>query len=168
MVSHVARLGFCLLTTSYSPVDSSGRCVGTTVSSTLRLRITFVGRAQGWRWLRLMSRLPCLHLQFTSSRNHPSTNESSLAVTATTGAGVAAGGETTAPSRGRAPSWLAGCTSRQRAARQMVGNSVVYPHPIGGTRDAGDGSCCAGCQERCYRATTRRGGDVRRLASNGE
>ena len=31
------------------------------------LRITFVGRAQGWRWLRLTSRLPSLHLQFTSS-----------------------------------------------------------------------------------------------------
>ena len=120
-------------------------------------------------WLRLTSRLPSLHLQFTSSLDHLSTNESSSAVAATTGAGVAAtGGETTAPSRGRAPSWLAGCTSRQRAARQMVGNSVVYPHPIGGTRDAGDGSCCAGCQERCCRATTHRGGDVRRLASDGE
>ena len=50
----------------------------------------------------------------------------------------------------------------------MVGNGVVYPHPIGGTRDAGDGSCCAGCQERCCQATTHRGGDVRRLASDGE
>lgn len=103
------------------------------------------------------------------SLDYLSTNESSSAVAATTGVGVAAtGGETTAPSRGRAPSWLAGCTSRQRAARQMVGNSVVYPHPIGGTCDAGDRSCCAGCQECCCRATTLRGGDERRLASDGE
>jgi len=50
----------------------------------------------------------------------------------------------------------------------MVGNSAVYPHPIGGTREAGDGSCCAGCQERCCWTTTHRGGDVRRLASDSE
>ena len=113
---------------------------------------------------------PVSSLQFTVYiLDRLSRNESSPAVTAATGAGAAApGGETTAPSRGRAPSWLAGCTSRQRAARQMVGNSVVYPHLIGGTRDAGDGSCCAGCQECCCRATTHRGGDVRRLASDGE
>ena len=50
---------------------------------------------------------------------------------------------------------------------EEVGNSVVfvYPHPIGGTRDAGGGSCCAGCQERCCGTTTHRGGDGRRLAS---
>ena len=130
-----------------SPVDSSGRCA-VAVGYAPRLGITQIREGAG---------MAVASVDVPLSRDildRLSRNESSSAVAVTMGAGVAVSDdETTTPWSGRAPSRLAGCTSRQRAARPMKRSAAVSCIPTPSVAAATSG---AGAVAPAVRSTVAR------------